>query len=162
MKSLCLTLIILLSASLSHARGPNSIYGVLGFRSGTATFGAQFEHRLKATHGIAGYALIASKDSGKAQQIGVTSIGGVIPVHFGANRWDLYVAPGFGFHMMDFASTTLDDQNALGPLVKLGVLYRFTRELAFGVEYMKTFNWLNGDTPFGEFDFMNLSGKYTF
>ena len=95
MKHILLGLIILLTSSLSYGRGPNSVYGMLGFRSGAATFSAQFEHRLKASHGVAGYILMGSKDD-SAGINGVTSFGGVVPVHFGANRWDLYIAPGFG------------------------------------------------------------------
>lgn len=166
MKHILLGLLILLTTSLSYGRGPNSVYGMLGFRSGAASFGAQFEHRLKASHGVAGYVLLASKDD-KLGLPGVTSFGGVVPVHFGVNRWDLYVAPGFGYHMIKFATATPQpsDQNALGPLMKLGVFYRFTRQIAFGFELMQAYNWLNSDTSVGSsgsLSFMNLSAKYTF
>ena len=75
-----------------------------------------------------------NKNAGKHQ---VISFGGMLPVHMvDTYDLDLYLAPGFGIHMIKGLNNGAsgEDQTTFGPMWKIGFLYKVSSNVRIGLE----------------------------
>ena len=121
------------------------LQGVVGFDAGAVNIGFDYESRSESeTAGYGGYFLF-SGDSDSSLQ--VMSFGAMAKIHFFENRkFDLSFAPGLGISLVEVGG---DDETTVGPIVKLGLLYKFSNKVAFGGEIFSAYNWLNDELPSG-------------
>lgn len=134
-------------SSASTAAFANGVQGYFGFRSGAPTFGAAYDHRVSDGYHLGGFLNFAGdeEDAGVRE---IITIAGRAKIGFRPISPDLnlYVAPGFGIHMIEDGSLKDgDDVTAIGPTMQLGVTYQATPTTAFGVEVLNIYNWLNDE-----------------
>jgi len=154
MKFLALTLVFSMMAFSAQAQDSNSyVQGVMGFESGGVNIGFDYESRaVGSTAGYGGYFLFSSEKDGASAQ--VMSFGAMSKIHLlDDSKFDISVAPGFGISMIEMGP---NDETILGPVVKFGLLYKFSDQMAFGGEMFKAYNWLSDDFG-GTLDYFNLA-----
>lgn len=127
---------------LSLSRNQNAILVNASFAGGGFSLGADFEHQL-SSFGIGGYARFYQEDDeAPGTSPGVFSFGAFVRPHFYRRAWDLYVSPAFGVHMVESGD---EDDTAIGPGLMLGLLYQFTGNMSFGMEYIGLYGWFTED-----------------
>lgn len=110
----------------------------LGMDRATFNFGAEYETRTGNT-AVNAYALIAG-ESLSAGKVGMTIIGGSMPIYIFDNRQHSFaVAPGFGLNMISLAGTS---EMGLGPHFKMSLAHRISPTMKWGLEHLTTTNWL--------------------
>lgn len=149
------------SYGYSSYSGSNSLTGLLGFNSSAVTFGVNFENHSSGNIGLGGYFLYSAekKEVGIPQ---VTSFGGIAPVHFLDDaRVNLYLAPGFGVHMIKGFGAGSEDVTTFGPLWKVGSLFKITSNVKAGIEHTQLVNWFS-DKKAAQFDYTNAALSFAF
>lgn len=140
---------VLLAAAVTAASSvalADTVQGYFGFRSSAPVFGAAYDHRLSDGYEVGGLFLMASEEDDVVNEI--MTLAGRVKASFRPTspNLNMYVAPGFGIHMIEDGSLEDgDDVTALGPILQLGVLMQATPKVAFGVEVTNIFNWLADD-----------------
>lgn len=119
----------------------------VGFSAGGMALGADYENGYSRTFGIGGYLRLYPDASGNDRKLGgapqINAFGAFIRPHFTRQQWDLYVSPGFGIVQVDLGGVA--DETTFGPVLMTGLLYQFTGTMAFGVEHMAIYAWLDED-----------------
>lgn len=140
----------LLVGAQVHAQetaNPNAQHSLLvnwGFTEGGMGLGVDYENGFSRTYGLGGY-LRMYPDSNKNKVNGaaqVNAFGAFIRPHFTRQQWDLYVSPGFGIVQYEKGPV---DETTLGPVLMTGLLFQVTNVMAFGVEHMSIYAWLDED-----------------
>jgi hypothetical protein len=117
----------------------------VGFSEGGMALGADYENGISRTFGLGGYLrLYPDNDDNKVNTAATINAFGVfIRPHFTRQQWDLYVSPGFGVVQYENKRTNPDiDETTLGPVLMTGLLYQFSGAMAFGVEHMSIYAWM--------------------
>jgi len=153
----CLAFFSVLLVSTFVFASDTYIQGVMGFESGAVNIGFDYETRESGTAaGYGGYFMYSAEKSGVSAQ--VVSFGGMSKIHFFENsKFDLSIAPGFGISLIEAGSS---DETVLGPIVKLGLLYKFSDKVAFGGEMFKAYNWLSDEFG-GSVEYFNFAVRLT-
>jgi len=149
MKKLLLVGALLLSAIVSQAalpgsRGSSALTGLLGFTQSAVNFGVNYEHRLDSSMGFGGYFLYSGEEKDNGLNKNQTmSFGAMAPAHvLDDNRFDIYLAPGFGITMVK-GITPQNDETVFGPSIKTGMLFKISSNVKAGIEYSYFTNWFN-------------------
>lgn len=150
-----LSLIFLMGLSATaHA---DTMQGIFGFNSGAVNFGAAYEHELDRGLGVGGYFYFAS-DEKDLTIPEVVSFGANTKLHLRAlsDKVDVYVAPGFGIHMVDFKEASNVDETVFGPTMAIGALFQVTKKVAVGLENLRIYNWFSDEVG-GPLNYMNAT-----
>lgn len=116
----------------------NQIKLSFGMDRATLNFGGEYEVRTGNT-GVNAYALISGENR-SAGKLGMTIIGGSMPLYIFDNRQHSFaVAPGFGLNMISLAGTS---EMGLGPHFKMSLAHRVSPTMKWGLEHLTTTNWL--------------------
>ena len=167
-----LALLLTLIFSQTAFAGKNSIVGNFGFDRGAMTIGAEFENRSKKSTAMSAFLLYgmdnAEYTAAGAQtkgKLGTISFGGGIKIFLGSKRWKVFVTPAFGINMIDVikstgTAATIETETVFGPMLRTGAYYRFSKKMAFGLDYTRAFNWFS-DTVGQQIQYTTLSVRYT-
>jgi hypothetical protein len=144
--------LILLIASQTSFASESYLQGALGFESGAVNIGFDYESRKSGSNaGYGGYFMFSSEKDGASAQ--VLSFGAMSKIHFfETEQFDFSLAPGFGISMVEIGNA---DETVFGPILKLGLLYKFSDKVAFGGEMFKAYNWLSDEFA-GTLDYFNF------
>ncbi len=135
-----------LTANAQYA-GEKTVRALLGFKGGAIHLGADYEVRQGGVLGMGGYFFLQTDDDGPNPVHEVLALGAFAPVHLLTDsRVDAYVAPGFGFAMIDHPSPAGDDETTFGPSFKVGVDFRASGNMKVGVQHFILTNWLSDET----------------
>lgn len=154
MKKSFLSAVLLLTSFAAQAQDPDSyMQAVLGFESGGVNIGFDYESRAVGSNaGYGGYFLFSSEKDGVSAQ--VMSFGAMSKIHLLDDRkFDISIAPGFGISLIELGPA---EETILGPVLKFGLLYKFSEKVAFGGEMFKAYNWLSDEFG-GSLDYFNLA-----
>ncbi|MEZ0392082.1 MAG: hypothetical protein ACAH59_07710 [Pseudobdellovibrionaceae bacterium] len=155
MKKRLLAAAFILSATTTQAATygrENNVTALLGFTQTAMNFGANYERRLD-TMGVGGYFHFSSEEKDNQINRQTMSFGAMAPAHvLDDNRFDIYLAPGFGVTMIKGVATE-NDETVFGPTIKTGMLFKFTPTVKAGIEHFYFTNWFN--------DKAQASGQYT-
>ncbi len=146
----CATLMATTSAVAASSGG--EFTANLGMTKSVVHLGAQYD-KPSSYSDIGGFLFIQTgKEKQKTPIINqVLSFGGQMKVHLtSGNKADVYIAPGFGIHMVkdvqddDFATTTKkSDVTAVGPITRIGVLFPINNSTKIGIERFEIVNWFD-------------------
>ena len=130
----------------------NEVTALLGFTGGAPNFGADYA-RMSGAWGFGGFFFLqSSKDKAPAVTPSVSqvmSFGGLLKVNFvDIANVKAFIAPGIGFMMVkdgsyNAASNTKADETVIGPVWKMGVLYKLNSALNIGLETTSFGNFFN-------------------
>lgn len=143
----CATLIAT-STALAAPAGGSEFTGSLGFTSSAVHFSAQYE-KASTYSDVGGYFFLqTSKEKSGVQLVNqVMSFGGQMKVHLSSGRVDTYIAPGVGVHMIkdiqDATTGKKDDVTAVGPTMRVGVLFPMSSTMKLGLERLDIVNWFD-------------------
>ncbi len=156
-------MIAVVSISFGAQAGEKSFTGLIGFSQSALGFGANFENRHSQNFGVGAYFLHSSenKNAGKHQ---VISFGGMLPVHMvDTYDLDLYLAPGFGIHMIKGLNNGAsgEDQTTFGPMWKIGFLYKVSSNVRIGLEQSQIVNWFS-EKSYSQFTYTNFAANFIF
>ena len=144
------------SSYSSAAYSGNALQVHLGFGQSAVNFGGEF---LLPANGPVEWGpyffFYAEEDGARAK---VLTIGGSAKIHYNANPWDIYVAPGFGFISTEVGN---DDESTLGPSVRIGAMYGVTDAVSVGLEQQTLFNWFSDDIV-GSAQFTTATVRFAF
>ncbi len=128
----------------------------LGFTAGGAHLGLDY-NKMSSGSGIGGYFFYQTeKKSNNVIVVNqVMSFGGTYKVVVAENKMSsAYISPGFGVHMAKEASlpnaTTgkQSDETLIGPVMKIGALYKAKPNFSIGIERTALSNWFNDSVLF--------------
>jgi hypothetical protein len=148
------------ASSYASSYSRDSITGLIGFNASAVNFGANYEHRVDNNLGVGGYFLYGSekKDVGINQ---ITSFGGIAPMHILDDaRTNVYIAPGFGIHMIKGINGA-EDVTTFGPLWKIGAMFKMTSAVKVGAEHTQLVNWFS-DKAAGNANYTNIAVNFAF
>lgn len=173
MKSIMAFFTILIFSQTAFA-AKNSVVGSLGFDRGAMTIGAEFENRNKKStawsafllYGMdnAEYTAAGALVTGKLKTI---TIGGGVKLFMGTKRWKFFVTPAFGLTMVDYikssgAASAIETETAFGPIIRTGIYYRYSKQMAFGLDYTRAFNWFSDNLSVGQqIHYTTIGVRYT-
>lgn len=143
----------------SYSRSNSAVLVNASFTKGGFGLGADYEYAYHSTYGIGGYTRFYQKDEDEGAN-GLFSFGAFVRPHFHRRSWNLYVAPGFGVTMVDPAAKNADSETVFGPAIMYGLLFKFSKQMAFGVENMKIYSWFGDDFKGHLLD--DLAAKFRF
>jgi hypothetical protein len=121
--------------------GQNSIYfSVIPYQKGTG-LGFGYEKSLGSNLGIGGTLTFLPEDDNTAAPLpGLVAIGGTMRLHFPAQFFDFYIAPGLDIMMMKLGNL---DKTTLGASFAFGSLAQFNKSFAMGIELAVIQPWFN-------------------
>lgn len=117
----------------------HAAYAATGFSEGGFSIGLDYEYSMRPTYGVGGYTRFYGKDDARPAN-GLFTAGAFIRPHFKRQAWNFYVSPGFGIVSIQARG---DSTTSLGPSIAFGLLYQVQRQIAIGVENMKTHVWFS-------------------
>lgn len=128
-----------------HAQAQTSAFrGGIGMTRSAINLTAEYESRQSNIRSMGGYFFYQTEKTSAA--VGqVMAIGGYMPLHLLAkNVVDLYIAPGFGLAMeKTTVAGSSSSETGIGPSLKIGVEYRTSDTVSFGLQYANYYNWLS-------------------
>lgn len=160
----CATLIAT-SPAVAAPAGGSEFTGTLGFNRSAVSLGAQYEKA--ATYSdLGGYFFLqTAKEKNNTPVVNqVMSFGGQMKVHLPTNRVDAYLAPGLGVHMIkDIPDGTgkKDDVTAVGPIMRIGVLFPINNSMKLGIERLDIVNWFD-DKATNEYSYYSAAMSFAF
>lgn len=148
----------------------NELTVQLGFSAGAVHAGLDY-NKMSLGSGLGGYFFYqAEKKSNNVIMTNqVMSFGGTYKVVVVENKMSsAYISPGFGLHMAKEASlpnaTTgkQSDETLIGPVMKIGVLYKAKPNFSIGIERMAITNWFNDSVYLSEASYYSVTGVINF
>lgn len=125
----------------------SSFRGLLGFDRGAFNLGGEYESRTSLVRAVGGYFFYQSEDKTNGIS-GVMAAGGFVPLHLlGNNRYDAYIAPGFGLAMIK--NMAGQNETTFGPSLKIGAEYRQSVTTSFGLQFANYYNWFSSKAAQG-------------
>jgi hypothetical protein len=116
--------------------------------------GADYQYRGFEEHiGVGGYFHFWNKKDDAApnnwnNRAGFFAIGGMVALHYTMDKWDAYMAPGFGIiniSKWQTGANTPSDGFAMGPRNGFGFTYNFNPTIGLGFEESTYWVWTNTD-----------------
>jgi hypothetical protein len=137
------------TAAYSSSGGGEGTFG-LGFTQGAVNFGAQYGKKSDG-YDLGGYFFLQTDKEKSGTKIvnQVMSFGGQLKMHVAeTSSVDVYVAPGFGIHMIKdvadaSASSGKTDVTAFGPTMKVGAMIAMSSTMKIGLERTEIWNWFD-------------------
>lgn len=132
----------------------NEVTVNLGLFGGALNLGGTYIRQM-TDFGFGGYLFIQSAKDKNSDTVvsGLTAFGALIKVNLiDRNSIQAYIAPGFGIAMVKDGSRVLNavtgvykksDENMIGPMAKIGIIYKSSPTFKVGLERMQFSNWLN-------------------
>lgn len=96
---------------------------------------------------------------------GMFAVGATAKIHYVVGDFDTYFAPGFGLASLKYANPVTGSgasETTIGPIFRLGALYKLSERISAGMEYGLVYNFLNADVPDGSVSFSNLTMRFWF
>lgn len=150
----------------SHAE----VIGHIGMLASAIHIGADY-NKMTSGSGIGGYFFYQTekKSNNVAVANQVMSFGGTYKVVVADDRqYSAYVAPGFGIHMAKEAgipnATTgkQSDETLIGPILKIGALYKVNPGFSIGLERKSITNWFSDSVYFNEAAYYTVAAAFNF
>ena len=133
-----INLLILLALITTSPVFSNSATFHLGFNADGISVGGDYEIKMDTNTGAGAYFHLVPKGDTVS---GLTSLGGFVKPHISVDSFDIYLAPGFGLHLV--SPVVGDSKSYLGPVLKTGVLYRLNPDILIGLEEAKFWSWFS-------------------
>ena len=142
----------------------------LGFSASGVHAGIDY-NKMSSGSGLGGYFFYqAEKKSNNVIVMNqVMSFGGTYKVVVAENKMSsAYISPGFGIHMAKEASlpnaTTgkQSDETLIGPVMKIGALYKAKPNFSIGIERMAITNWFNDSVYLSEASYYSVAAVFNF
>lgn len=146
------------------------VTGHLGMLAGAIHIGADY-NKITSGSGIGGYFFYQTekKSNGVAVANQVMSFGGTYKVVVADDRqYSAYIAPGFGIHMAKEAgipnATTgkQSDETLIGPVLKIGALYKVNPGFSIGLERKAITNWFSDSVYMNEAAYYTVAAAFNF
>lgn len=146
------------------------ITGHIGFLAGAVHIGADY-NKMSSGSGLGGYFFYQTEKKSNNTVVAnqVMSFGGTYKVVVAENKMSsAYIAPGFGIHMAKEAgvpnATTgkQSDETLIGPVLKIGALYKVNPDLSIGIERKAITNWFSDSVYLSEAAYYSVAAVFSF